>query len=419
MKDERNVRHHRAEGARWRPAALLLAAVLIAVSMPFFGKSVFAADPEPTEACTLKVLSNQNQGDLGGANVVVDIYRIADATKDPTYDTYNLTPVEALKNMGLTLPLDTDNGEWNQTKQMVSDFILGNGNGKTQWSPNGIYQGKDYSDVPLGQAVNVLPGIYFIVVHGDGATDYVSTNKAGEVITLAETPDHTCTYQFFTELVMVPTKQPVWNPETEEDEIKTSNPGPWEPNVVLNLKFAEEVPKEDLYIIKKLDDYEQREKTNDGKKRAIIDDATFVFEVTAYTDEKNQDKEHEIYHEFVSITFKEAVTKTAVVKDIPVGSYVKIDEVYSGRSYQTKVSNTPKIQYVKIERRKEGEDTTPNRVSFENSYDDRPGGGGSVTNHFSFDGKWDVEQVTDSSTEGKHVSNPLEERIDKSAESSK
>ena len=44
MKDERNVRHHRAAGARWRPAALLLAAVLIATSLPFFGKSVFAAD---------------------------------------------------------------------------------------------------------------------------------------------------------------------------------------------------------------------------------------------------------------------------------------------------------------------------------------------------------------------------------------
>ena len=39
--------------------------------------------------------------------------------------------------------------------------------------------------------------------------------------------------------------------------------------------------------------------------------------------------------------------------------------------------------------------------------------------HFSFDGKWSVEQVTDSSTEGEHVSYPLEERIDKSAENSK
>ena len=84
MKDERNVRHRRTAGGRWRPAAILLAAVIAAVSVPFFGKSVFAADPE---TCSLTVFTNQDMSEedkkfLDEANVVLDIYRIADVTQD-------------------------------------------------------------------------------------------------------------------------------------------------------------------------------------------------------------------------------------------------------------------------------------------------------------------------------------------------
>ena len=416
MKDERNVRHHRAEGARWRPAALLLAAVLIATSLPFFGKSVFAADPEaPAESdgnCSLTVLTNQDMqpedlANLSGTNVMVDIYLIADAVKDQMYDTYNLTPVEELAAEGLTLP--TGDEGWDATKQMASDLILGREDEKTQWKPKGAYAKQ--IGTTLGQSASVLPGIYFVVVHGTNTEDYVSKNESGDVITLVETPNST--YQFFTELVMVPTKEPV------DGEINTANPGAWKPEVELHLKPAVIGAHGELYIIKKLDEYEQREKNNNGKTRDIIDDATFVFEVTAY--KSKEDMTTVIYHEFVSMTFTEAVTKTAVVKDIPAGSYVKVEEVYSGRSYEAVIpknstSDNPLVQYVDI-KPAVGEDAT--RVTFENTYDDRPGGGGSVTNHFSFDGKWDVEQVTDSSTEGKHVSNPLKERIDKSAESSK
>ena len=308
------------------------------------------------------------------------------------------------------MPTDDETVGWDQTKQIASDLILGNGDGQKKWKPNGkcLSQIEGETNKPLGESVGVLPGIYFVVVHGAGVEDYVLENESGDVITQIETPN--CTYQFFTELVMVPTKAP--DPET--GEINSANPGGWDPNVLLYLKTAEQATHGDLYIIKKLDDYEQRVKNNNGKTRNVIDDATFVFEVTAY---KSKEDKTVIYHEFVSMTFTEAVTKTAVVKDIPAGSYVKVEEVYSGKSYDAVISDTPKIQYVESVKPTVGEDA--DKVIFENAYDDRPGGGGSVTNHFSFDGKWSVEQVTDSSTEGEHVSYPLEERIDKSAENSK
>ena len=135
MKDERNVRHRRTAGGRWRPAAILLAAVIAAVSVPFFGKSVFAADPEPS---SLTVFTNQEMDEedkkfLDEANVVLDIYRIADVTQDDIYDTYNWTLDSNLAAEGLTLPDYTDTAGWRETTQKVSEMILGTApDGKTQ-----------------------------------------------------------------------------------------------------------------------------------------------------------------------------------------------------------------------------------------------------------------------------------------------
>ena len=137
MKDERNVRHHRAEGARWRPAALLLAAVLIAVSVPFFGKSVFAADSEPVDVfqpCSLTVDSSGIEMQ-DKQNVVVDLYRVAYLTPDDMYDTYHWAPTSVLDGL-ITLPEDTDREGWKVVTEDLVDLILGTApEGKTQWTP--------------------------------------------------------------------------------------------------------------------------------------------------------------------------------------------------------------------------------------------------------------------------------------------
>ena len=58
-------------------------------------------------------------------------------------------------------------------------------------------------------------------------------------------------------------------------------------------------------------------------------------------------------------------------------------------------------------------------VKFRNDYDGRHGGGGSVTNNFKFDAdNWTVEQISDNSTEGEHISNPAENKIQKAGDSS-
>jgi len=422
MKDERNVRHRRTAGGRWRPAAILLAAVIAAVSVPFFGKSVFAADPE---TCSLTVFTNQDMSEedkkfLDEANVVLDIYRVADVTRDEKYDTFNWAPVPILAEAGLTLPDDTDTAGWRETTQTVSDYILGQApEGKTQWTPAGTYPVQKFENIGLGQKVDLPAGIYFIVARGSNIEEYVSQNRleiadGGEeeeesgspsymtsTVTLAKSSKRT--YQFATELVMVPTKAP-WN-----DTVNSGNPSEWDFDVEVYLKPAVLGVGGDLQIVKILDTYEYRKKTNEGKTRDIIDNATFVFEVTAY--ESQAEGAPVVYHNYVSTTFKDSTSKTVLVKDIPVGSYVVVNEAYSGRSYAV-VTDSTQTTVIRPDQAAS--------VTFENEYDERHGGGGSVTNNFKFDAdNWTVEQVTDSSTVGEHVSNPAENKIDKSGDSSK
>lgn len=416
MKDERNVRHRRTAGGRWRPAAILLAAVIAAVSVPFFGKSVFAADQEPS---SLTVFTNQDMTTedkkfLDEANVVLDIYRIADVTQDDIYDTYNWTLDSNLAAEGLTLPDYTDTAGWRETTQKVSEMILGTApDGKTQWKPAdipGIPTVQKYENISLGQEVELPLGIYFIVARGSNIEEYVSQNRLmpaddspsymTNTVTLAKSSRRT--YQFATELVMVPTKKP-WN-----DVVNSANPDKWDPSVEVYLKPAVLGVGGDLEIVKMLDTYEYRKKTNEGKTRDIIDNATFVFEVTAY--ESNAEGAPVVFHDFVSTTFTDSTSKKVLVQDIPVGSYVTVEEVYSGRSYHATVDT---VQTTMI---------TPDQtavVKFRNDYDGRHGGGGSVTNNFKFDAdNWTVEQISDNSTEGEHISNPAENKIQKAGDSS-
>ena len=87
MKDERNVRKHRTAGGRWAPAAVLLAAVLLVLSVPFGGKPAYAVDLDAN--CSLEVTpgSVTMAEDLATANVVIDLYRVADAVPVTGYDT--------------------------------------------------------------------------------------------------------------------------------------------------------------------------------------------------------------------------------------------------------------------------------------------------------------------------------------------
>ena len=87
MKDERNVRRSRAAGRKWQPVAILLAAVLMVLSVPFGSRSARAVDLD--QNCSLKVNPGNSivADDIATANVVIDLYRVADAVPVTGYDT--------------------------------------------------------------------------------------------------------------------------------------------------------------------------------------------------------------------------------------------------------------------------------------------------------------------------------------------
>ena len=137
-------------------------------------------------------------------------------------------------------------------------------------------------------------------------------------------------------------------------------------------------------------DYAQREKEV-GNARIIKDPATFIFEVTAY---EKEGSENVILHDYVSIVFDSYGSKSVLIKDLPVDSYVVVKEAYSGRVYSTDTDKDATIladQNVGVE--------------FENEYEDREPGGGSVTNHFEYTEKdgWVQKEQVDNTEESSEV----------------
>lgn len=430
MKDERNVRNHRAEGARWRPAALLLAAVLIAVSVPFFGKSVFADDLDPVDVslpCSLTVDSSGIEMQ-DKQNVVVDLYRVAYLTPYEGYDTYRWELTSAFPDLPKDyLPEYTDRDGWKEKTEELASLILGTApQNQTQWNPtegggradDGSFkdiseysgQSEDQPDstsykitgVNLGKPVENIPsGFYVIIARGSNITEYVSTHESDasdpeymtSTVTLATSEKYT--YQFAAEMVAVPTKI------IEDGEANTANTVPWQYNPTVVLKPEIRGRGGTLAIVKNLDLYEYRKKEVGDNPRDIKDNATFVFEVTAYENERSYEANATpIYHNFVTITYNdESGSKTALVEDLPVGAFVVVQEVYSGRSYTGTVEEQTAV-------------INPNeqaQVDFKNTYDKRQGGGGSFVNNFKYveyddnTTGWDANRVDDNSTESEVV----------------
>ena len=402
MKDERNVRHRRAAGGNWRPVAIILAAVLMVLSVPLGGKAVLAADPtgpvDVNAECSLKVnigttLPEEDKADLAEAKVVVDLYRVADAVEVVGYDTYSWTVNEpyktALEEAGIQITDKIDKDTWRKVADIAAKQAIGE-------VPEGTdtMEPKPAAGVTVAATGNVnekisglKAGLYLIIPHGSNEAygtgkEYVSTRTddadVKKQVTLANSAKFT--YTFSSELVSLPNKGP-----DENGVINTANAGPWQydADVDLTLKFGKEERYGQLEIIKNLKNFEDH------------NEATFVFEVIAT---KSQTDETVVYHDYVSLVFDKygEGRKSAIIDKLPVGAYVTVKEIYSGKVYNVDTDKTGgPITAEQI-----------TQVEFTNEYEEHHNGGGSVTNHFIYDGrqnKWGWYQMTDSSTEGEVI----------------
>ena len=415
MKERNSVRRGRTAGGRWRPAAFILAAVFMVFSLSLFGEKVFASSIDLDRDCSLTISAGSMMlEELPDANVEIDLYRVADAIPVEGFDTYDWQVNEPFASRGITIDKNIDNAGWRELANKAANIVLGEApEGKTEWDPSDSIKDipdeiKKMGQLPDTKIEPLTPGLYLILAHGSDIAEYATTDTsaapaAGSTGSTAETAaavGGTATiahsrhylFKFSPELISIPART--------MDSTQPSNTADregWYYDAAAMLKPSQSPRLGNLEIEKDLLDYAQREKTTDGKTRLIKDPATVVFDVSVYSSEEEYDPakpgENRIYHNNVSVVFDAYGKKSVLIENLPAYSYAVVKEVYAGQAYT--IDDTVRTETILA-----NETVT---IPFEDEYDDTHGGGGSVTNKFTYkagQSKWGWEQMTDSSQNG-------------------
>ena len=296
-------------------------------------------------ANTLKVNIASNDAsyaeDLGKAQVVVDVYKIASATKTEGYDSYDYTldsDYDTTANRELLDAALRGNGSWEALAEAITA-------GAT------LHEGGSAS-VPTGDGATISgldDGLYLVLAHGSSITEGLR----------AESPSYT--YSFQPIIAALPTKDSV------DGVINTANPGEWQTTLTVALKSERTTNYGDLAITKNVTE-------------APAEDATFVFHITGTT------PAGEAYDNYAGITIPAGDTEgTVTVTHIPAGTQVTVTEEYAGSYNISEVVVGDKGDVIIAD------DTITFSVT--NTPGDRVDGGHGVQNNFEYDknggGDWD------------------------------
>ncbi|MEY8517085.1 DUF5979 domain-containing protein [Lachnospiraceae bacterium 29-84] len=314
-------------------------------------------------ACSLTVApgSEDLAADLQGADVVVDLYKIADAEPVSGQDTYTYAFLEGYQDAKAVYEANTNQADWTKMAQAAARVAL---------------DGK--APAVTGAAVNAPMkdlgcGLYLVIARGAELEDYKVTVKeedgTEELATIADSDTYTYTYA--PALISLPGKE-----REEGDPTTSADSGAWLYDMSVTLKPSQEVRYGSLEIVKTLQSYETK------------DPATFVFDIEAVKDGEV------VYSNVASLSFTEAGQKHTLLEGIPVGAVVTVREVYSGNAYEavTNPEQTTTIVANEVA-----------SVSFTNDYNETNNGGGAVTNHFENDDEngWSWTQIPDNSTDAR------------------
>ena len=253
--------------------------------------------------------------------LIIDVYKVEDAKKDTKFDTYTYTPVEGFAVDGFDL--STYDGlkqftaeKWEELTEKLAEKVVG----KTISHDTATYN---------VQKKDLHHGIYLILAHGNldpyyetRTTTIPSTEegKPDKVVTETLTIFETDTNRYFFKPVLVAV--PSTNEKTDE-EMKTSD-GPWKFELDVYLKPEEAPLYGSLTINKKIVTLNNR--PIDEK---WITPVTVVFRINGWKDEKKTGEP--FYSNYASITIPNGTPVT--VEHIPVGTYVEVEEEYTGAGY--------------------------------------------------------------------------------------
>ena len=321
------------------------------------------------------------------ADLVVDLYKVADAVPVEGYDTYDLEVTEGFDVEDDAGSLkdavekgDNDYAAWQVIAQRAAKAALLGDEPMTATTQNA---GTKFE--------NLSAGLYLVVTRGSDLTDVedyfkefpaedaAATDPTGaeasgsEYLSIARSNEYE--YKFRPILVAVPGKG------AGELSFDTADDEEWNPDVeiTLNLKWKRDPRLTDFQIEKILPVCEDN------------GDAMFVFQVTATkvipVEDGGSGQPKVVYNNVLSINFKaekgegeDAVyyvpdKKVLTIPDLPVGCTVEVKEIYSGSTYSVVGSDTWNSPHpLKV-----GE---VQKASFENKHDDTHRGGGGITNRF-------------------------------------
>ncbi|MBR1862156.1 MAG: hypothetical protein IJ796_09940 [Lachnospiraceae bacterium] len=321
------------------------------VLSPLFSDAADKVDLE--SACNLTILSTSSTDpvfleDIEKANVVMDLYKVADAKEIKGSDGYTFEVVDPYTGL-VDVKTDTDVKLWYSLAQDAAKVVKAYYDAGTPITPSATVEaGK--------KAAGLEAGLYLIIARGAEETDYFDTvgnEEKDEVVTIANGYEYS--YTFTPEFVALPTK----TPDALTGEIDLTADSEWLYGATVNMKPMSEPRFGDLRIIKDLRTFETSEP------------AYFVFEVEAEK-ELNGEKRN-VFSNVYTLKFTDAGENYLLVKDIPVGAEVTVSEVYSGASYSLTTAPTQSTVII-------ANDIVD--VSFTNEYNENNKRGGAITNHF-------------------------------------
>lgn len=357
--------------------ALALGMVVVTPGLDGAAKAV-----DLTGKCTLTVapiatdVNNVEMAeDLAKADIVVDLYKVANAETVNGYDTYTYQFLNGYEKLADIYQADQNNADWRNMAQEAAKYVRDNGSNVELVK----------SGEAMNQAIGDLDsGLYLLIARGKDIEDYWTEVEEADGDLTAETEGEThkniatiaqsdrYVYTYLPELISLPGKESLSGNENPS----TADGGAWLYNMSVNLKPQQDHRYGSLEIVKTLLRYD------------VKSPATFVFEVTATLGDDT------VFRDNVSLTFTSGDStseKSVVLKDrIPIGAQVTVEEIYSGAAY---VLTSSPIQTATIEA------NNMVSVAFTNDYNGTNRGGGSVSNYFNqTEEGWHLQQTYDNGT---------------------
>ena len=368
-----------------RLLALLLTACLICALAPAAfaeGEEETGADDAAAKNCKIVVLSTSDdtlKEELKDVEILVDVYQLA--TIDTTGGKYEYTPIAPFAKIEPVVSGKTEE-EKKASQAAGAEMWLA-------YAQNAAKAIRDAETAPepvltlsAGKAITpeggetipsegpVAQGLYLLIAHSPVQTgedgepiSYWRTvkTKSGDGESAVETEtvvsvasSDSKDYLFTPVLVALPYKAAKTN---EEQSYSTDDSNPWynEVTVVLKPEGAPRIGK--IKVIKTLSGY------------VGPDPAQFVFELSGVGPDGKA-----LPSKILSLQFTGDGPKETVEVEFPVGSKIKVVEVYEGSRY---VTDVPVVDNVEIKADEVA------KAEFKNNHDNTTTGGKGIVNHYT------------------------------------